>query len=391
MLSTLTLLTIFATVQGASLLPRGMTCRDVLIPTVVNTSNDYIDPTINSQAKARSWMQKVDSHRINSTEEVDINDKFNIAARYCEPEVKNPSRANTIQLLVHGITYTKNYWSGLGPPGEGYNGDSYSWIAYASKQGYPTLSIDRLGNGDSDRPDGIAAVQMSSHVEVAESLVNTLKNSTVAGRRFEKVIYVGHSYGSLIGNLHSVHYPDSVDSYVLTGFSKNIRASLTPTLITGDFRPARMAYPEKWGGQTLSYFAASSESGADGLFFTDETVDPNLKALNFRQRGTVTVGEFVSGYESIQVATNYHGHVFVLTGKNDAIFCSPDDFGQGTLSGRGDCGTGEDSIIAKTRELYPAAVDYSYSTPENTGHCNILHLNAQEQFATVHNWLARFY
>lgn len=36
---------------------------------------------------------------------------FDIAASYCEPEVHIPSRANTLQLLVHGATYDRNYVS----------------------------------------------------------------------------------------------------------------------------------------------------------------------------------------------------------------------------------------------------------------------------------------
>lgn len=82
-----------------------------------------------------------------------------IVARYCEPEIHVPSASNTLQFLLHSITNNKNFWSGLGPPGQGYHGDSYSWIAFASKLGYPTLSLDRLGNGDSDHPDPLSVVQ----------------------------------------------------------------------------------------------------------------------------------------------------------------------------------------------------------------------------------------
>ena len=82
-----------------------------------------------------------------------------IVARYCEPEIYVPFTSNTLQFMLHSITNNKNFWSGLGPPGQGYQGDSYSWIAFASKLGYPTLSLDRLGNGDSDHPDPLSVVQ----------------------------------------------------------------------------------------------------------------------------------------------------------------------------------------------------------------------------------------
>lgn len=64
--------------------------------------------------------------------------------QYCEPTVKNPSRAKTLQLLVHGITYDHTYWAGFDAIPSSLE---YSWVTYANAQGYPTLAIDRLGNG----------------------------------------------------------------------------------------------------------------------------------------------------------------------------------------------------------------------------------------------------
>ncbi|KAI1001525.1 hypothetical protein K3495_g6673 [Podosphaera aphanis] len=373
------------------ILPLGPACSNITIPVSTSSPNAQIDASVQSQFRLFNVKQSISSGAPELTDSKSVRGQYNIKARYCEPEVQISSRSNTIQLLVHGITYDRNYWSGLGEPGAGFDGDTYSWVAYASKQGYPTLSIDRLGNGESDRPNGLTVVQMSSHVEVTQSLINSLKDGSIGGRAFDDVIYVGHWYGSLIGNIHAVKYPNAVNTYVLTGFSYKIKPSLAPTLLSGGFIPARLAYPEKWGNQSSFYFAASKEEGTGKLFFVNETVDPELAKLNYKLRGTVTAGEFISAYKSTQVAKDYRGRVYVLTGQNDAIFCSPDPFGRGTLTGQGDCGTGEDSIIERTRDLYPAASVYDYDTPANTGHCNILQYNAQEQFETVHNWLGQFY
>ncbi|RKF78946.1 putative ctr copper transporter family protein [Golovinomyces cichoracearum] len=381
----------FNVAQGAIILGRsGPSCSEFRIPVTVSVENMKIDPNINSVDSLRGAMQGIALGTLKPVK-VKIQDTYNIAARYCEPEVQNPNRTNTIQMLVHGITYSKDYWSGLGPPGAGYDGNTYSWIAYASTQGYPTLSIDRLGNGASDRPDGLSVVQMGTHVEITQTLINALKNGEIGGRSFQKVIYVGHWYGSLIGNLHAVKYPNTVDSYVLTGFTQKIRPSLVPTLTTGVFLPAAVAYPQRWNGQASTYFASSDEQGGNKLFFVNETSDPAFRSYNFALRGTVTVGEFISAYSSTQVAPLYRGRIFVLTGQNDSIFCSPGELGEGTIAGKGDCGTGMSNLAATTRQLYPAVSVYDFNTPANTGHCNILHKNAQEQFAVVHNWLNRFY
>jgi hypothetical protein len=48
-------------------------------------------------------------------------------------------------------------------------------VAYASQQGYPTLAIDRLGNGDSDHPDPLLVVQMPAHAEIAHRVIQLAK------------------------------------------------------------------------------------------------------------------------------------------------------------------------------------------------------------------------
>lgn len=62
-----------------------------------------------------------------------------IAATYCEPLVTNPSRQNTLQLLVYGVTHTRDYWRGTSSH---YQPENYSWVEYALPQGCPVIAID---------------------------------------------------------------------------------------------------------------------------------------------------------------------------------------------------------------------------------------------------------
>jgi len=52
----------------------------------------------------------------------------------------------TVQLLVHGATYTHLYWNF--PYGNGY----YSYVDAATAAGYATFDIDRIGAGNSSHP-----------------------------------------------------------------------------------------------------------------------------------------------------------------------------------------------------------------------------------------------
>jgi hypothetical protein len=109
----------------------------------------------------------------------------------CEPQVANASRADTIQFLVHGISYDKNYWNGLGT-------DEYSWVDYATKQGYPTLAIDNLGNGESDHPDALLVTQQTIQVEIQHVIIGMLRAGTLPNvpKAFSKVLFVGKCISS---------------------------------------------------------------------------------------------------------------------------------------------------------------------------------------------------
>jgi len=130
-----------------------------------------------------------------------------ITARYCDPEVTVANRSNVIQLFMSGVTENNLYWFGLGYPvshlfpaalfvyvplwlsvpkgnadsgtvQNGYNGDMYSTVDYASKQGYPTLAIDRAGVGNSTHPDPILQTQVNLETAISHQLVLGLKAGT---------------------------------------------------------------------------------------------------------------------------------------------------------------------------------------------------------------------
>ena len=100
-----------------------------------------------------------------------------IAARYCPPEVIVGNSSDVIQLFMSGVTENNLYWFGLGYP-NGCDGDMYSTVAYASKQGYPTLAIDRAGVGNSSHQDLITQPQVNLETAIAHQLVLNLKAGT---------------------------------------------------------------------------------------------------------------------------------------------------------------------------------------------------------------------
>ncbi|CAJ0550196.1 Ff.00g101260.m01.CDS01 [Fusarium sp. VM40] len=355
---------------------RQLSCIDVVIPVTISATNLQI-PIASTGPEFN----------------VPVRGTFNIAARYCEPEIKIPFKQHTLQILVHGITYDRNYWSGDGPPGSSYHGDQYSWIAFASKQGYPTLSIDRLGNGLSDHPDPITVVQLATHVETIHQLVLKARSGTLPGpskpRAFNKVIYAGHSFGSGIGNGLNAKYPSDIDATILTGFTNAINEPVLSEVTTTDFSPAAQVNAEKFGNLDPGYIAINNETTFTQLFYYPGGFDTALAALDYSLRGTVTTGEIISISLGPVIAPGYTRPVFVITGQHDGIFCdlaNPDPPVNVTFA-TFDCGPHKTGLLAQTKALYPAA-KFKWYAPPSAGHCWHFHREAYATFSIAHKWLA---
>jgi pimeloyl-ACP methyl ester carboxylesterase len=256
-------------------------------------------------------------------------------------------------------------------------------VAYASQQGYPTLAIDRLGHGVSDYPDPILVVQDPAHVEITNALIQAARAGTAPlPRAFDKIIYVGHSFGSLIGNLFNSKYPTALDATILTGWSNYFLVDVIPVAFTLLLLPASIVDPLRFGDLELCYLEATFEARDVAAFFLEGAYDPKLQALDYARRGLVTCGELVTMFFSLAEAREYAAPVLVVTGDEDDIFCNP-------LINLlpASCGSGPTSMLAQARALYPAASVYDWYAVPNAGHCWNLHYTAQKGFNASHAWL----
>lgn len=142
-----------------------------------------------------------------------INTTVAIQALHCRPQFQSQN-SKKLQLLVHGITYDKSMWSGFG-----YS-PRHDWQAYATSLGYHTLAVDRLGHGSmAPHPDPFAVVQGPLQVDILHKLIGMLRQGWLELGGFEEIIYVGHSYGSSLGNMLAKEHPLDADALILTGFS----------------------------------------------------------------------------------------------------------------------------------------------------------------------------
>lgn len=263
-----------------------------------------------------------------------------------------------------------------------------SWVEYAAAQGYPTLSFDRPCNGDSTYPTDSADCQMPLNVAVAQDIIAAARGGTLPGisSAFSKIIYVGHSWGSLMGSALSHHDPTGIDTYVLTAFSEQTQQGAPAALLLPRYRVAATAEPSKFGDLSgdLQYSVATNRSGIKTLYWAGDYKN-RIFHMDYADRSTTAIGETLTAGLGQRSVPEYPGQVFVLNGNLDVVNCSPTN--TSALEGQqGDC---SDGFTSGVQAYYPNASAFSYYNVANTGNNINLHETAQEAFQAAHNWLAQ--
>jgi len=236
--------------------------------------------------------------------------------------------------LVHGGSYTKDYWAGGGF--DGFDGDQYSWIKHASERNYATISIDELGNGNSSHPDPAQFVQPLLQSETIHAIVAQLHEGKVGDRPYSQVVLIGHSFGSFTSARVAQNHPTDLAALILTGYSSDLSGNVI-LQENFEYQPAFEVAP-RFQGLPHRYFAMSNRTGRSVAFYYNGTYDPIIPVLDFETEGTVAVGEPFG--TTIEPVPEYTGPVLLVSGDHDAVVC-----GNNT---RGSCLPAANSTVAKT-------------------------------------------
>ncbi|EJD51025.1 alpha/beta-hydrolase [Auricularia subglabra TFB-10046 SS5] len=298
---------------------------------------------------------------------VPISGTFGIQIRFCEPTVDIVARADTVQVLVHGITYDTEYWDSSFEP------ESYSYVRFAAAQGYATINMARLGHGESDHPDPVAVVQTPFEITIIQSIINAVRSGSITGatRGFGTVVYVGHSFGSILLNGVIASEPDLVDAAVFTGYGHD-PAETGPIAGILGLGPARDIDPARFGDLPPGYLTTSNAMArAAGFYGAAGTFDPAALAFDEAHKYTVTMGEAFTLPVPVTAAPHFKGDVFTINGVDDIIYCPQP--GCANLASEG--------------QFYPAAKSVGFSVVPLTGHSLNFHLSAPAFYATLQAWL----
>ncbi len=128
-------------------------------------------------------------------------------------------------LYLHGLELGEWFWQ---LPVEGYN-----HAEELAADGHVSVTIDRLGYGDSDHPPGTKSC-VGTHATVAHQVVAQLRAGTYGGDlhpKFSRVALAGHSLGGAIAQVEAYSFRD-VDAVAMLSYADaalSLSAILTST------------------------------------------------------------------------------------------------------------------------------------------------------------------
>ena len=295
-------------------------------------------------------------------------DTYQVVGTLCS---KGDPSGKTLQVLIHGSTYSRIYWDFP------YQSNHYSYVRAATRRGYATLNLDRIGIGASDHPDG-ALLDGDSNAFVVHQIVQDVRAGTTTGVAFDKVVAVGHSLGSFISIILAGTYPGDVDGVILTGVLHDVNLDFVNNVLVPSLYPA--AFDPRFAGQSLdlNYLTTLPGTRLAGFYYAPNA-DPVVVAIDESTKETVTGGELDAVAVLFGPLTSLIDvPALVVVGEFDGIFC-------GNLV---DC-SDRKAVQSYEEGFFSPAACVETAVIGESGHDLNLHTNARSAYAKMLAWTQR--
>ena len=399
--SSVIILAIFASsnikVVLSSALPsntRHRPCTTFTVQVPITAQNHIYDLVpVNSNIDAIHYAQDLDSWDNPPIQErivknVTISRTYDIYVQLCVPP--NGSKKSYLQLASHGGGFDSRYWDSEVEP------EHHSYVDAALAAGYSILTYDRIGCGQSSKPDAYTDVQLPAEVEVLRVLSEMVRNGTMlslasgsgglqlSSVTFDKIIHVGHSFGSITTYGLIALYPNVSDAAMLTGFLVN-KEVFSSRQTANDLKYARESDPQLFADTGSGYVIPGTPSAYQTGFFSSRVnttshiggFQPKMLeyAYSIRQpTAEAEMGSGIVGYLEHPTASEYTGPVQLVVGEFDWIVCL------------GDCRNTYNAT--QVEQMFPKAKDVGVHLQPGTGHGLLFHNNASSAFKASFDWLS---
>ncbi|KAE9364193.1 alpha/beta-hydrolase [Stipitochalara longipes BDJ] len=361
-------------------------CKQLDIPIFATADSAIYDiPRVDNDIEATAWAifdaTRDTPHSVqNILKNTTTSDTFNIHAQLCVPQ--SSQKKDILQIATHGVHYDSRYWDST------YQPENYSYVDAALKAGYAILTYDRLGVGQSDKPDAYTVVQAPLEQEILRQLTLMARNGTLysfAGKakpavdafktlaKPNKIIHLGHSFGSFLTSAFIANYGSLSDGAIITGYLlTEYLASAGSTSFSVEYAATSSPPFDRPSG-----YVVCQKSGIQNIFFGGDPTTaftPELLDYGNSIKQPVPIGEFASAFWLIgNQGSSFKGPVQYLLPELDFYVC------------RGDCkGLANLTTLWQT---YPNAADIKVNIQPNTGHALPLHNNATAGFQLTFDFL----
>lgn len=291
--------------------------------------------------------------------------QYKIYGEFCQ---RHSSQRKTVHVLVSGITYDHNYWD------LPYQQDRYSYVKSLTEGGYATFNIDRIGIGNSSHPPS-DSVTVQSNAFVLSQVDQALRDGQVNGVKFNHIINVGHSFGSVVVIEEAAEY-GNVDGVIISSFLHK----LTPQLqnLVNFLYPAQS--DPRFEGENLpdGYLTTLPETRGN-LLYHQSNADPQVISLDESIKQTLTTGEGNTFFPDVtsKSSTKIHVPVLLVVGEKDNFFCADNIC---TVK----------NVAASEAPWFSSQARLQIYVLSQAGHSVNLHLNASDWYKTVRQWSTRF-
>jgi pimeloyl-ACP methyl ester carboxylesterase len=358
------------------------------VPVTVDSAI-YDIPRVDSDIEAVAWAiydaTRTTIHGVqNIKKNTTTSGTFNIHAQLCVPKSVKNAKNNTLQIATHGVHYDSRYWDSK------YKPENHSYVEAALKAGYSILTYDRLGVGQSDIPDAYTVVQAPLELEILRQLTLMARNGSLydfashaapSDPSFKglaipnKVVHIGHSFGSFLTSAFIAKYGPLSDGAIITGYlltevlgnagSTSFSVEYAATGSPPFNRPSGYVVCQRDGIQNI-FFGGNPKTA-----FTPELLDYGISI-----KQPVPIGEFASAFSLLgNPGPSFVAPVQFLLPEFDFYIC------------RGDCR--DLANVTALKQTYPNATDIEVVLQPNTGHALPLHNNATAGFGLIFDFFSR--
>jgi pimeloyl-ACP methyl ester carboxylesterase len=228
-----------------------------------------------------------------------------------------------VALYLHGLSYAEFFWRFRAVPG-------YDTSMELAKAGHVSVTVDRLGYGDSTGPPGTATC-FGSQATIAKQLVDALKAGTytLAGEtpvNFARVALVGHSIGALTAETTAYSFP-GIDALAMLSYADQGASPMAfQALGAANLKCVGGGEDAKPGGPPGYAYFGETEQDFRAAHLNAPT-DPAVADAAAAMRTRDPCGDFTSilpTFTADQIGSGVvGGPVLVMLGDQDALFPPP--------------------------------------------------------------------